>query len=78
MSKLERFRMSTLAVLMMVSLASGALVGCSSSTSSEPADDPGVNEAASEACNIECLSLGEIVGSAEYKECMEECMEQKK
>lgn len=84
MSKFARFGVSTLAVLLMVSLALGGLMGCSNSSSSSPSDDPvaesgdgnGDSESDGEFCTVECAGFAN--DAAAYKDCIDECMEAKK
>ena len=85
MSKLNRLGIRSLVVLLVVGIALGGMIGCSSdsgsegSTGSAPPSDSGGGEedAAREVCTVECLGLGHAEGSSAYRECMEECKARK-
>ena len=81
MSKLNRFGTRSLVVLLVVGIALGGMIGCSSdsgsegSTGSAPPSDSGGGEQDldHETCTVECAEPGLLPGSAEWQNCMDEC-----
>ena len=73
MRRFKRPGLGILAVLLVASLASGGLMGCAS-TSSDTDTSGTVPESQEDECVALCVAQGLTEGSAEWKECIEECM----